>query len=680
MTARTVADSFANKNVTIEVKLQLISDDGLIAGYYKSGSNNNFSLYLNNGQPRIYIYGRIHAVNYDLASNTWYHIFVAFDIGNKHIDVAIYSANTLAHYQQFISTTSLTFPPEGNLLLGTWEMSPPLQFGSFVGLIGELRIWNIFLDKVKIYSLISNPGLTGMNGLALQYSFLEGLGKTTYDSVTGLSMKFSDFGSSAWIISDKTGVSISDLPCMAQINTERIAECERMFQLPVVTQSCSGLGQFGSSFFLDSCKNDVSYVPALATYLDLCISIFNPVPSPVDQLCNDPDSEHYNILCGHMCMQGTPTRDGCVCHEGFWNWNCDKECPDRTSKGKPCFGNGICSKTSGKCICNTGFNETANCQTCAKPYSEPNCLSYVIDLPDPPPIDPKLITVNVTTTPTTPLSISTISPTGSTESTSATSVPVTQTPQYAIEMKSCLLLGNIDILPFTNEGYKLVQANEFYVLHPKTSNQVEVKIRTVQCGTTICMKSLYIRYQTETVIIDGTSLHIGQRIMVNGKYSQSEAQYFIINGLSQLSITVSAIGTKLGYSLDMNVMFDARGYMASMGIQTSCPQCTYNTLCNPRTDFMKNYTVDDPSTFPELIVSEEKQTLPGKTNESTSTAKEQFTFGSVKNTTVDDQADTSNTGYVKPIVCTGDSKTEVVSYAIYDVFDPSLETRFEISS
>ncbi|KAH3816461.1 hypothetical protein DPMN_117977 [Dreissena polymorpha] len=387
MTPRAPTDSFYSNapfNVSVEARVKVLGTSGLIVGYYKLGSQNKFSLYLVGRRPRIHLYGQIFDTDHELEVDVWYHIIVAFDVKNTLFDMSIYKDGKQDFYASYTAAT-VSFPPEGNFLIGNWEITPPLNFGDYIGLIGELRIWNIYLDKKKIYTLVSDPAVTGVTGLVMQFRFPEGLGINTYDSNKGIPMKFSSSGTTAWIISDKQGVPMDTLPCLAPTpDAERTAECEEIFATDSITTACNALGTDTSSFFLDACKNDDGYVPALSSYVGLCKNVLQPPTSPTDGLCDDYNSEHYDTFCGHMCMQGTPTSAGCKCNIGYWDWNCAQECPDRTSGGLPCFGNGACDVGSGNCICKPGYDISTNCKTCAAPFTGEFCDEFEVVLPPPP--------------------------------------------------------------------------------------------------------------------------------------------------------------------------------------------------------------------------------------------------------------------------------------------------------
>lgn len=756
-------------NVSVEVKVKLIeSQSGLIAGYYKAGSQNEFSLFMQSGELNIYLYGNVYRTNHTLSVNQWYHIIVAFDIINTVFDISVYKDSAIDFSTQF-SGTSFEFPAEGNFLLGIWEMDPPLVFGDFIGLIGELRTWNIFLDYQKVYQLVSDPYLSGVNGLVMHYQFPEGLGAFTYDSNKGIGMTFSSAGNRAWVISDKQSATIDTIPCKVQSDVTRITQCETIFATQSVTNACNSLGADFSTFYIDACKNDDSYVPALVAYIEECETILQPSTNPIDDLCDDHKSDHYDSFCGHFCMQGTPTANGCECYVGYWDWNCAQECPDRTGPNNlPCFTNGACDVDTGVCICKPGYDPAINCQNCSSLYTGNDCDELVVALPLP------LGNItgngtsgaqynltacggsctlgggstggtsgngttgggtsgsgngtmtgggtsgngtssgNGTTTGGSGGSTGSGGGSGSGGGGSGAGVGISTGPDIA----TCQLMGSLKVKTFTDQTYPIAVANEWYLFVSPNNDIPEVKIQTVKCLTSICLKSMQVSYLTETIVIDGTKQLRKEQVTVNSGYNRAALEYFNITEPSDNTYRVTSISGMIPKYLNIHVTIDDEGYM-SLLMKTACTYCSDFSVCKPEPNYISTYyDPTDPVTYSYWTVPEANQTLDDTVIEPNTTAYYSLSFGSTGSSGSSTSSGSSSGGtssggsgtggsssggttssnstsggtsggttagsggtlsYVDPIVCTGDTYTKISTPILNDVFDPTEQTTIKLS-
>lgn len=762
MSGRVPTDAFFENlqfNVSVEVKMKFLSDGGLIIGYYKADSDNDFSLFLNNSQLHIHLYNSIYETNTTLTIGQWYHVILTFDVTRNQMEVIIYE-NGAVLLSIAYANVNVTFPSSGNFLLGDWEVSPPLEFGIFHGLIGEVRIWNIYLDNQKIYQLNTNPDIKGVVGLVMHYTFTEGYGYVTYDSHQGIGMTIAESGDTSWIICDKSSQSIDIFECPVTTDTTRATDCEDIFNTESVTSACDSLGTDFSTFYVDACKTDDSYVPALVSYITECETIISPPVDPIDDLCDDHKADHYDSFCGHFCMQGTPTDQGCVCEVGFWSWNCAQECPNRTGPDNlPCFKHGSCDTDTGDCICYPGFDPSVNCETCLTPFTGDNCDEANLTLPEPPSGTTTTVAPStshpsggstVTTSPglggngtgsssgsphsstnpgggggTTGGSSgggsggTTTSPAGGTSSGTTTnsgsggsggSGTGDGTGGNAVEYVTCQLFGMLRIKTFTNELFTIATTNEWYLISPLGTNLPEIKVQSIKCGTSICLKSLQMSYKGETVLVDGTS-STKERIRLNGGFNLNELKYFTVLEKSDNAISFVSIKGSVNRFVRVEISFDYKGYMNAL-IKTDCMECSNYTMCKPESGFIQTYDPTDPSTFGETLVPQQNQTLDDTVIEPNTTAYYSLKFGAnsgysgtshsssssvssgsntggstgtntsgSSSTSSDGSSGTGTGGYAKPIVCpsTGDTNTVISTPILRDTLDPAEKTTIQMS-
>ena len=799
MSGRVPTDAFYEHvpfNVSIELKMKFLDDGGLVLGYYKADSDNDFSLFLNNSQLQVYMYGNVYDTNATLTKNQWYHIIIAFDVSHGHMDVFLYTNGAVLATKEY-TNINVTFPPSGNFLLGDWEVDPPLDYGIFHGLIGEIRIWNIFLDSQKIYQLNSNPDIAGVVGLVMHYKFPEGYGFVTYDSNQNIGMTIAESGDTSWIISDKPGQAIDSLTCSSSNDITRATKCEEMFKTNSVTAACDNLGTDFSTFYIDACKSDDSYVPALVSYITECETILNPTVDPIDDLCDDHKADHYDSFCGHFCMQGTPTSQGCVCNVGFWSWNCAQECPDRTGPDNlPCFKQGSCDTDTGECICYPGFDPSVNCETCLSPFTGDNCDEANLTLPTPPSATTTVAPTTVsgggggggngtTSNPGGGGGITTANPGGGGGS-GTTANPgggggggttanpgggggggttanpggggggggttvnpgggggggTTMNPgggggggttatsgggggsggsgtggsggsgSSGVEFATCQLFGMLRVKAFTNELFSIATTNEWYLLSPLGLDVPEVKVQSIRCGTSICLKSMQISHMSEIIVVDGTSSK-SERITLNGDVDLSRLKYFTFTVKSDNTISFVSINGQLSRYIRIEITFDNKGYINAL-LKTDCVSCTNNTICKPESNFIQTYDPTDSSSFGDKLVPPQNKSLDDTVIEPNTTAYYSLTFGSGNtynsgNTgSASGQSGSSSggssgtgsggsssgtgssgsttgsgggLGYDKPIVCssTGDTTTIISTPVLRDTLDPTEKTSIKMS-
>lgn len=585
MSGRVPEDSFLegqNFNVSLEVKIQLLSESGLILGYYKSDSENQFSLYLNSSKLEIYFYGTVFKTDAVLSYNIWYHIIVTLD--GPHMKLFIYSNKELEFNKNFDILQGY-FPPSGNFFIGEWSINPPIRFGTFFGLYGQLRVWNIYLEEKKIFQLVNDADVKDLEGLVMDYQFTEGFGDVTYDlkQNIGMTMTTTDY-QIAWILSDKPGLALNNNRCSFSNYADRTEKCEKMFATQSVTTACNGLGTDFSTFYIDACKSDDSYVPAIVSFIVVCETLIDPSTDPIDDLCYDHKADHYDSFCGHFCIQGTPTDVGCECYPGFWDWNCARECPDRIGVGNlPCFANGACDVSNGNCICKQGFSQQFNCKNCTEPFKGEHCNKFEIIPPSKGNSEPDNET-------------SSGNETNSSEGGSS-------------DVKSiCQIFGTLKVKTFSGEAYTIATANEWGLINPLNDSFTEIKGRTVKCGRNICLKSIHIRHKTEEIIVEEKGDKT-QRIKVNGQNDPSASSFFKYIEKSDSVVVLSGKKWNIGYFFKLRLRFKDKGYL-TLTVITDCEACKGLSVCSQNSSFISSYDPIDFTTFSSITVDESDKTLP----------------------------------------------------------------------
>ncbi|XP_060596109.1 uncharacterized protein LOC132750181 [Ruditapes philippinarum] len=582
MSGRVPTHSFNSENmfdVSVEVQVKTFSESGLILGYYQADSAIQFSLFFENLQPKILIYGNEYQIDFPLIIDKWYHIIVTFDVINKTIQSFFYSDKIL-EFEQLFPAGELLFPGAGNFFLGDWPIDPPIAFHPFNGLFGQLRVWNIYLNTLKIYQLVNDANIETVEGLVMDYSFVEGFGYETKDSRQGIEMIISELDNEvAWIVSDKAGSPLITDGCSASTDVVRTEKCVKIFGTESVALACNGLGVDFSTFFIDACKSEDSYIPGLVAYIVFCKSNLTPVNNPLDDLCSDHKAEHYDSLCGYFCLEGTPSDKGCVCNEGFWDWNCAQICPNRIGlSNKPCFAHGSCDSKDGSCICFAGFDPNSNCENCTSSFKGEHC-----DQSD---------TNN----------------------------------GGSLQRPTCQIFRSLQVKMFSGEIFSLLVANEWYILNPSNESFPTVKGRTVKCGKNICLNSLQITYNLETIIINGTDKET-DRIKVNGNNDPTSSVNFVYIEKSESVFVLRRKKSKMDYFVNFRIRFKSNGYLAVI-IKTDCETCAGVSACARNLSDSNTYAPNDVQSFSEIIVSANDQSLPDNINEPTTTAGSSLSFGS----------------------------------------------------
>lgn len=614
-------------NLTIEVKMQFLVQmgAGLILGYSKYQSENEFGLYLNESRLEVYMNEASFRTSVNLETDQWYHILVTLDVLNEDMDIYVFSNGSSVLHDHF-ATTRVSLPSSGQLFLGIWPMDLPMQFDAFIGVIGAVKIWDIHLDKKKIYTLVNDADIDDIEGLAVNFQFTEGLGYATFDSRQNVGMAINKDDQVAWIISDKSGPTTDTYACSSLSDSNRITLCETMFQIDSVTTACDGLGIYFSTFYINACKLDDSYIPALNAFITTCKDITVTTSNPVTDLCNET-SDHFDSLCGEFCMQGTFTKYGCECYLGFWDWNCAKSCSNRVPiTNEPCFGHGSCDKDKGTCICRTNYDSDVNCDTCVSPITGENCDRAEITLPEMPRAD--------------------------------------DSPVQSL----CQIFGSLTVFTFDGSLFHVASAREWYLLKSTGDDYPEITVQTMICGMKICLCSLQLSYKSEIITIDGTIQDASRRIKVNGKYNATLLENFSYIKKSEDTIVLKRIKTNMDHFLKVTISFRDKGYM-TVTIKSDCINCSdIESLCLQNSSFLETYQYGSLDSYVHLLVNESNQILSDNIIEPDNEAQYSIHFGA--DTSVTDPSSGS---------ATGDKFTKISTKPLIDVFSPSKSNTIEFS-
>ena len=457
------------KNITFDIKMKLLSENGLILGY---NVDSKFSLFVENLKLKLWAFRQIYDTNFIFAKDQWCHIFVSHDVISDNVTVSIFINNTLKH-QHRVTIPNLTFPSGGYFMLGYWQVAPPTDFGKLFGMIGTLRVWEKILDDYVMFDASITHIVTGYENLVLLFEFSEGFGYTTTDSVNDISMSLPKTGEVTWFITDLPQVPKASEECKTESETISRSsankdKCLAMLKSELLTSACVGLGaDFSKSYFYDACLTDDRYVSSLKAYIDLCTTIIVLTNFPIVEICADGTSEHYQCVCAEFCKFGVPSKSGCECYKGYWGETCDKVCPGGSHN--PCYGHGICNVTTGVCDCFKGFSASDDCKVCDPMYMEPSCsVRY------PPAYNPIDNTVDDTG------AVNTL----------------------------CSVSSEGYVINYMQVSYIFNHIGQFYLVRADSGNdQVpNIQICTASCyHGRICITAVYFEYKSESVSVQGAA-------------------------------------------------------------------------------------------------------------------------------------------------------------------------------
>ena len=504
---------FNGTNITLDIKMKLSSDNGLILGY---SFGSQFSIFVENLKLNLRASDKVYTTNFTFTKDQWTHIFITHDISSDDVAVSIFEDSVLT-YQDHRLIASLALQAGGHFLLGHWQVASPADFGKLNGMIGTFRVWNKILDDYVMFDASVTHIVAGYESLVLLFEFNEGLGYETTDSVNGLGMSLPKTGEVTWFITDLPKVPKASEECKVETEvTLKLAanyeKCVSMLKSEHLTSVCVGLGtEFDSSYFYDACLTDETYVSSLKAKIDYYSTVIS-LTAIKNQICIDGTTEHYKYVCSEFCNFGTPTKSGCKCHKGYWGETCNDPCPGGSDN--PCSGNGICNVTTGTCTCLKGFS-LPDCATCEEMFMPVKC-----DTAYPPTYNPEDNSVDETAPVNTICSISSMG--------------------YVIN--------------YMQLSYYFNHIGQFYLVKPDSDNDkvpdIQICTTNCYCGKA-CITAMYLNYKSESISVKGASSSTGDVIVtINDDLQHSS---IATTGLETLEIQSSSETQYIIKSLDNEI-------------------------------------------------------------------------------------------------------------------------------
>ena len=256
----------------------------------------------------------------------------------------------------------------------------------FLGLIDDVRIWNIRLDSVTIEAHWQIDINKQENGLKAAWKMDEGAGTVAHDWIGSNDLKMPPSGwvLPKWMPADYE-LRSGRLPSVREIDQiKAVAEskCSKLIYDNALQEKCKNMLPNTTIVYFQACveivmtERKISAVDSvLFAYSSACMKMLNLTANPASHLCNNVSSKridnHFGVNCSQTCVYGEVTNDTCVCYKGYWGVNCTNECPGGAAK--PCNNNGVCLQDTGKCICDYNWRGDANCSSCTVGWSLPLC-------------------------------------------------------------------------------------------------------------------------------------------------------------------------------------------------------------------------------------------------------------------------------------------------------------------
>lgn len=287
------------------------------------------------------------------------------------------------------------FHPGGSLWLGKWYITSTIIHGipskPFKGSIDNLRIWNLYLDAVKIRKSFYLPLQENLDSQALTWSFDEGEGLVVNSiGMTERPILLPDVSTRrpTWEFSyaDERPPDIDGRIIEVNDSLEEMAE-ETCREVIYDSKMISQFGKYFSKaqllFFYKACLNIVTAskdrntaYTTLTSFADGVQMRFNLTTSPVQHLCHEvsPKSQWIGPDCDLLCVFGkadTVNTSLCVCDFGYWGLDCGKECPGGLLS--PCNNHGKCNIISGSCSCELNWRGKDDCSACSPGWTGSDC-------------------------------------------------------------------------------------------------------------------------------------------------------------------------------------------------------------------------------------------------------------------------------------------------------------------
>ena len=263
---------------------------------------------------------------------------------------------------------------------------------AFIGIIDELRIWHRAFDPILIQQNLkmnvqpTHPTLAGL------WKLNEGEGDTIHDLVgeEHLYLPRSPWQRPTWVYSDvdvKTNFSLTSTPYFDSNRTmEETAKglCWEIFFKSQLHSACESL-KAELEFHLLLCIQDIgstgdmsAAISSVITFADHCEAVLSLYFWPAQKLCNMiPGAIFPNWIgdnCDVRCVFGKAKkndRNVCECNHGYWGANCLSICPGGILS--TCANHGICTRETGKCVCNINWQGTENCTSCSTGWYGSRC-------------------------------------------------------------------------------------------------------------------------------------------------------------------------------------------------------------------------------------------------------------------------------------------------------------------
>lgn len=286
------------------------------------------------------------------------------------------------------------FQSGGSLWLGKWYITkytpPGVPIKPFKGSIDNIKIWNSYLDAVKIKRAFSMPLQSGTHGKAIVWLFDEGEGKVIRSLGNVRNSFFLPDVSSRrpnWEFSysfDKPPYkdSLQNMNKSLQILAE--TECRQViYDSKMIRRYGKYFSKAQLLFYYQACVNTINATDDLSDAYALVMSLaediqtrFNLTSSPAQHLCHELPGRPLWIGpdCDKRCVFGKAhviNASFCVCDFGYWGGDCASECPGGVIS--PCNGHGKCNAVSGHCNCELNWRGKLDCSVCSPGWSGIDC-------------------------------------------------------------------------------------------------------------------------------------------------------------------------------------------------------------------------------------------------------------------------------------------------------------------